>query len=61
MDKIKMYAKCLNEDGTMPYLEIGKEYRVLRVSRIDGFGDVFFLLEDNIWYASFHFSVTYIK
>lgn len=55
-----MYAKCLNTDNT--YLTRGKEYRVVAVKSVEGFGDkCFYLLEDGLLYSSTHFSVTYLK
>lgn len=59
--KEQMFAKCILPDGAMMSLDAGKEYKILRVTRFEGFGDVFFLLSDGVWYASCHFSVTYMK
>ena len=61
MEEIKMYATCTNQDGVMLALKNGVEYRILKVDKFYGFGDLFFLLEDDKWYASCHFSVTYLK
>lgn len=59
--KQKMFAKCILPDGAMMDLDAGKEYRILKVSQFEGFGDAFFLLENGNWYATCHFSVTYMK
>lgn len=55
----KMYSVCIDNKNTR--LEEFKEYQVVEVKSLDGFGDIFFVLEDGIAYASIHFSVTYLR
>jgi hypothetical protein len=61
MNKQKMYAMCMNDEGAKMNLDRGKEYRVIKVKSYLRFGDMFYILEDGLAYASCHFSVTYLK
>lgn len=59
--KQQMYAVCVNNTNVIQ-LEVGKEYRVMRVARYKNFGEgCFYILDDRRAYASCHFSVTYTK
>lgn len=61
MKKQQMYATCVNNVHTNG-LEIGEEYHVISVEKFPSFGDTsFYMLENGYFYASCHFSVTYLR
>lgn len=57
----QMYAKCIDNAHTKD-LEVGEEYHVVSVDVFPSFGDrSFYLLENGYFYASCHFTVTYLR